>query len=131
MRAWIGRIDGMDRRWIAPMVWIEELPCVGHHLASCSLLASYVLITTTTTTATTTTTTTTSPLTSSTWTVKTRADAISGISSRAANFELYHLHSSKLNIIITYYVWAYLEWFNCALHTNIQSKTNCSLYFTY
>ncbi len=91
MRAWIGRIDGMGRRWIAPMVWIEELSCVGHHLASCSLLASYVLITTTTTTATTTTTTTTtSPLTSSAWAVKTRAGAISGISARAANFELYH-----------------------------------------
>ncbi len=71
----------MGRRWIAPMVWIEELSCVGHHLASCSLLASYVLITTTTTT---------SPLTSTAWAVKTRAGAISGISARAANFELYH-----------------------------------------
>ena len=35
---------GMDKYWIIPRVVDKELPRVGHKLASCSLLISYVLM---------------------------------------------------------------------------------------
>ena len=39
MRVWIGMTGGMDKHWGE-----KELPRVGHQLASCSLLISYVLM---------------------------------------------------------------------------------------
>ena len=39
MSVWIGMTGGMDKHWGE-----KELPRVGHQLASCSLLISYVLI---------------------------------------------------------------------------------------
>ena len=45
MRIWIGMKSGMDKYWIIPRVRDKELPRVGHQLASCSLLNSYVLMT--------------------------------------------------------------------------------------
>ena len=35
---------GMAKYWIIPRVGDKELPRIGHQLASCSLLNSYVLI---------------------------------------------------------------------------------------
>ena len=35
---------GMDKYWIIPRVGDKELPRVGHQLASCSLINSYVLM---------------------------------------------------------------------------------------
>ena len=40
----MGMADGMDECWIVLRVGDKELPRVGHKLASCSLLISYVLI---------------------------------------------------------------------------------------
>ena len=37
-RVWIGMTGGMAKYWIIPRVGDKELPCVGHQLASCSLL---------------------------------------------------------------------------------------------
>ena len=39
MSVWIGMTGGMDKHWGE-----KELPRVGHQLASCSLLISYVLM---------------------------------------------------------------------------------------
>ena len=39
MSVWIGMTGGMDKHW-----GDKELPCVGHQLASCSLLISYSLM---------------------------------------------------------------------------------------
>ena len=36
--------DGMAKYWIIPRVGDKELACVGHQLASCSLLIFYVLM---------------------------------------------------------------------------------------
>ena len=35
---------GMDKYWIIPRVGDKELPRVGHQLASCSLIISYVTL---------------------------------------------------------------------------------------
>ena len=43
MKVWIGMTGGMAKHWIIPRVGDKELPRVGHQLASCSLLISYVL----------------------------------------------------------------------------------------
>ena len=43
MRVWIGMTGGMGKHWIIPRVGDKE-PRVGHQLASCSLLISYVLM---------------------------------------------------------------------------------------
>ena len=40
----IGMTGGMAKYWIIPRVGDKELPRVGHLLASCSLLISYVLM---------------------------------------------------------------------------------------
>ena len=40
----MGMADGMDECWIVLRVGDKELPRVGHKLASCSLLISYVLM---------------------------------------------------------------------------------------
>ena len=44
MRVWIGMTGRMAKYWIIPKVGDKKLPHVGHQLASCSLLISYVLI---------------------------------------------------------------------------------------